>query len=321
MGILTLPAEFRDRITNIHGEAGSRWLAGIPELLQQICRRWHIRIDAPFERLSYNFVAAATRSDGLPVVLKAGVPSQELISEAAALQCYAGRGAVSLLESDAELGVMLMERINPGRTLLELSNGQYEEWVVSAAAQAIRALRCPPPAEHSFRSVSDWAKGFERLREQFDGGTGPFPTILVEEAETLYKDLLASPGEAVLLHGDLHHENILESRQGGYVAIDPKGIIGEAEYEAGAFLRNPMPDILNGDGFVRFHTRRIQQLADELELDRRRVRDWAVAQAVLSAWWTYEDREEGWEPTIRLAQLLSRIYVNRKTGVADVDIY
>lgn len=52
------------------------------------------------------------------------------------------------------------------------------------------------------------------------------------------KELMSNQGEPVLLHGDLHHYNILQ-RQSEWLAIDPKGIIGEREFEIGTFLKNP----------------------------------------------------------------------------------
>jgi streptomycin 6-kinase len=93
------------------------------------------------------------------------------------------------------------------------------------------------------------------------------------------------------LHGDLHHYNILSAERQPWLAIDPKGIVGEPAYETGALIRNPVPQILSAPNLDRILARRIHQLSDELGYDRQRVYGWAVAQAVLSAWWTYEDTE------------------------------
>jgi streptomycin 6-kinase len=98
-------------------------------------------------------------------------------------------------------------------------------------------------------------------------------------------------GASVVLHGDLHHFNILAATRQPWLAIDPKGVVGEAEYETGALLRNPVPDIRNHPRLGELLSRRISQLADELGFDKGRIRCWAIAQAVLSAWWTYEDSD------------------------------
>lgn len=302
---------FTRRIVEVHGELGRAWLDVLPALLAEMAGRWNLRIGPAVDRLSYNFVCAAVRADGSPAMFKAGVPDSALTSDIEALSAYGGRGAARLLERDEEAGVMLLERVEPGTTLLSLLQSQHDEWATDVAASVMRNLHSAKdilPTNYPFRTVDSWAVGLGRLRATFGGSTGPFPPEIVERAEGLFKDLLATANGPVLLHGDLHHENILESRDRGYLAIDPEGVIGEPAFEAGAYLRNPLPDILNEDS-VSFHLRRIKQLADGMGVDRERVRDWAVAQAVLSGWWSYEDHGTGWEPAIRLAQLLSHIYL------------
>ena len=142
------------------------------------------------------------------------------------------------------------------------------------------------------------------IPDHFGGGSGPFPDPLVAQAEQLFAELIATMAEPVLLHGDLHHENILDAGDGRWLAIDPKGLIGEPAYEVGALLRNPLPRLLAAPSPGRILARRIAQLAEELALGRTRLRDWALAQAVLSAWWSYEDHGHGWEPAIALAEIL-----------------
>jgi len=145
---------------------------------------------------------------------------------------------------------------------------------------------------------------FERIRKRFDGGTGPLPAGLTARAESLFAELLASSGPPVVLHGDLHHGNILSATRAPWLAIDPKGVVGEAEYEAGALLANPSPEIAADPAVA---SRRIAQLGDLLGFDRQRIRDWAFAQAVLRAWWGVEDRQSpnpGW---LRIAETLAAV--------------
>ncbi len=159
--------------------------------------------------------------------------------------------------------------------------------------------------EHSFPSAAKWAAGLKRLRAHFGGGTGPFPAALVERAEALFAELLASMAEPVLLHGDLHHDNILSAERQSWLALDPKGVVGEPAYEVGALLRNPMPGIFSVPGLEQVLARRVDQLSDELGFDRQRIWGWGVAQAVLSAWWSYEDHGRGWAPMLALAERLA----------------
>lgn len=158
------------------------------------------------------------------------------------------------------------------------------------------------------RLIHRWAAGMERLRGHFGGGAGPLPVRLVETAESLFAELLASMDEPVLLHGDLHHWNILSAEREPWLALDPKGVVGEPAYEVGALLRNPLPGLLDTPNPGRILARRVDQLAEELGFDRQRLIGWGVAQAVLSAWWSIEDHgehREGWKEAMTCAELLA----------------
>jgi len=164
-----------------------------------------------------------------------------------------------------------------------------------------------PADEHAFRSVADWAAGLERLRQQFDRGTGPFPPRLVSLAEGLFADLLASMDAPVVLHGDLHHYNILAAGRRPWLAIDPKGIMGEPAYEVGAWLRNPLPQVAVWPDLERILDRRVALLAERLGFERRRLLAWGAAQAVLAAWWSYEDEGSVQEAMLTCARCLANL--------------
>jgi streptomycin 6-kinase len=290
-------------MVELYGEAGAAWLERLPALLAGCTERWAVTVGPPFP-LSYNYVAPAVRADGSAAVLKVGYPCRELVTEIAALRLFDGRGIARLLEVDPDQGALLLERLQPGTPL---DAADDDEAATAIAADVMRRLWRPAPAEHAFPTTADWARGFQRLRAQFDGGTGPFPTRLVEQAETLFGELLASGGEPALLHGDLHHGNILTDSPASWRAIDPKGLVGEPAYEAGALLRNPLPDLLAWPDPRRTLARRLDLLAESLDFDRTRLRDWGFAQAVLSAWWSFEDHGHGWEPAIACAELLAAV--------------
>ncbi len=98
-----------------------------------------------------------------------------------------------------------------------------------------------------------------------------------------------------------------QPRREPWLAIDPKGVIGEPAYETGALLRNRLPDVHDVPQAIRILTRSIDQLAEELDLNRTRVRDWAMAQAMLSAWWVVEDNGSFSEDHLICAKLLAAI--------------
>src|SRR5262249_34292324 len=155
----------------------------------------------------------------------------------AALRLFDGHGMAELLAWDDDDEVMLLEALQPGTLLKTIAD---DTAATSIAAAVMRQFWRPVPAQHPFPTVADWGRGFTRLRKYYGGGHGPFPLRLLEEAERLFAELSASMAEPVLLHGDLHHDNILAAQRQPWLAIDPKGLIGEPAYETGALLRNPL---------------------------------------------------------------------------------
>ncbi len=304
MKTISIPDDFGRTMLELYGEVGVEWLDGLPSLIADCARRWSLDVKPPFEPLSYNYVAPATRADGVDVVLKIGVPNPELLTEIEALRLYDGRGIVRLLDADRDQGILLLERLKPGTTLLSIADDD-DERATSIAAQVMQQLWMPAPPGNTFPPVARWALGMKRLRDHFDGGCGPLPTALVVMAETLFDELLGSMAEPVLLHGDLHHQNILAAERSPWLALDPKGLIGEPAYEVGALLRNSMPQPFSAPRSKRVLARRVDRLAEELGFERARLVGWGVAQAVLSAWWCIEDHGHGWEWGIACAELLA----------------
>ena len=304
--MVTVPDDLARKTVELFKGEGVAWLERLPALIADLAQRWSLTVLPPFEALSYNYVAPVVRADGSDAVLKLGVPNPELLTEIEALRLYDGRGIVRLLDADADRGALLLERLKPGTMLSSLAD---DAQATSIAAGVMRQLWRPAPENHSFPTVARWAKGLQRLRNQFGGGTGPFPSALVEAAETLFAELIGSMAEPVLLHGDLHHFNILAAERQPWLALDPKGVVGEPAYEVGALLRNPYPEFLTWPHLDRVLARRVSQLAEELGFDPERLVGWGFAQAVLSGWWSYEDHGHGWEPSLVLAELFARLRV------------
>lgn len=302
---LGLTTPFRRQILATFAPDGAAWLEELPALLRWSAERWGLTVGPAFEGLSFNYVARARRADGTPAVLKLGVPREELGTEIDALRLYAGRGACRLLDADEARGALLLERLDPGDTLAGLVD---DDAATAIAATVMAQLWHPPPAGHRFPGVEHWAADLAELRPHFGGGTGPLPGWLVDRAEGLFAELLSSQAPAVVLHGDLHHYNILAATRAPWLAIDPKGVVGEPAYEVGALLRNPL-DLPEWPDLRRTLARRVDQLSEALGLDRRRVLGWATAQAVLSAWWMYEDggQNEGVRRWVAVAEVLAAV--------------
>lgn len=305
---ITIPDNLINTHVQMHGDAGAEWVRKLPDLIAQCERRWSLSLLSPFPGLWYNYVSPARRRDGSDAVLKVCYPDREFRTEVEALRLYDGRGAVQMLDFDLDWGVILLEHISPGTMLVTVDD---DAEATSIAAEVMKQIWRPVPEVHPFPTVRDWGKGFTRMRAHFGGTSGPFPEKLTDEAERLFDDLLASMDTPVVLHGDLHHYNILAAQRQPWLAIDPKGVVGEPAYETGALLRNPDPAYYASPDASLIARRRIHQLAEELGMDRERIQAWGVAQAVLSAWWSIEDGgdDDSWKSSIAFAEMLSAVKV------------
>lgn len=281
-----LPPQFIRTITDVHGDAGAAWIDGLGGTLEQCALRWRLRLGEPFS-LTYNYVTAATRGDGEPCVLKLGVPgTADLHREAAVMGAVDGEGAARLLDFAPDLGAMLLERVLPGDALWSLPAGDRE--ATAAIASVLGRWWRAVPDGLDVRPLAGLTAGFDRYR-QAHLEDGPLPASLVDKASTVFTDLLASTERPVLLHGDLHHGNVLRSDRGAWLAIDPKGLAGDAAYDCAAMLCNPHHLIPAEPDLSALLTTRATDLADALGLDRDRVLAWGFAHAVLSEVWSVED--------------------------------
>jgi streptomycin 6-kinase len=296
-----IPEHFAQTQREVYGERGQRWLAQLPQVVADLERRWGFRARDPFPNLSYNYVAPVELDSGRPAVLKLGVPSAEGAGEIYALQHYRGDGVVMLLESDASVLALLLERVLPGRMLSELDDDDAATHIL---ATLMRRLWRPLPPDHPLPSVAAWCNGLGRLRDTFGGATGPFPAPIVELAERTFAELLASAGPPMLVHGDLHHLNVLSAEREPWLVIDPKGLAGDPGFDVGAMLHNPSRVVGSAPDLRRLLDRRLAIMSDVVGIARDRLAAWAFAQAVLSAWWTYEDHGRVGEDALRQAEIL-----------------
>ncbi|WP_168735860.1 aminoglycoside phosphotransferase family protein [Cohnella fermenti] len=280
-----VPEALASTIKQVHGEAGERWLAGFGELIAYCEERWGLKLLPSDYPLSFNYVAPAELPGGQGAVLKLRVPEDpELPLETEALRLFSGRGGARLLDAVPERGILVLARLAPGLTLKTVKDDLA---AVRIAAGLLRSLRIPAPQGGPFPSTEQWAKGLGRLRSRHDGGTGPIPEELVRRAEEGFEQLHRTMDKPLLLHGDLHHDNILSDGT-GWSAIDPKGVVGELAYGAVPFLLNNLPD-RDPEAAVRLIRTRVPLFAAELSVRSARLVAWTFCHQVLSAAWSLED--------------------------------
>jgi streptomycin 6-kinase len=262
--------------------------------IDDLLRKWSLTVDETCETET-SFLAFGTRGHQ-PVVLKVVKSEIDEWRSGEVLEAFGGRGVVRVL--DYVDGAVLLERAMPGESLVRMAIDGRDEEATAILADVIQQMSgCSPPG--GCRTVEDWAQSFTRYVAT---GDQQMPRGLVEDAHRCYAGLTASQSETWLLHGDLHHYNVLNDARRGWLAIDPKGVVGEVEFEVGAMIRNPIenPDLFTSSETVE---RRLSCFARRLDLDVERALRWAFAQAVLSAIWEVEDgfAIDAGNPRIRLA--------------------
>jgi streptomycin 6-kinase len=238
------------------------------------------------------------RRAGKPVVLKVVKEQNDEWRCGEIAAKFGGRGVVDVYEQMP--GAALFERLDPGEPLAALTlNGRDDEATDILAMLLGRMAPGDPP--EGCPSVEQWGGAFVR---QAAAGDDRIPSSLLDPAQRIYADLGATQRVPALLHGDLHHYNVLSDRGRGWCAIDPKGVVGELEYELGAALRNPIdrPEIFANLDVVE---RRLGQFGLVLGIDVSRARGWCFAQAVLTAIWSFEDgRAAEADAALQLARAL-----------------
>ncbi len=250
------------------------------ERLEERARAWDISVDDVAETPG-SLIAYGVRRDQ-PVVLKIAKRPGDEWQAGETLDAFAARGAAEVYEYAD--GAALLERLSPGGSLARLSLSGHDDEATEILAGVI-ATMSPRPAGPSVATAEQLGGSFARYEATTDEH---IPRQLVSEARRVYEQLCATQTRRRLLHGDLQHYNVLFDRARGWLAIDPKGVLAETEYEIGASMRNPIerPALFLDPEIV---TRRIACFAHRLGLDRARLLAWTFSQAVLSAIWDIED--------------------------------
>jgi streptomycin 6-kinase len=221
----------------------------------------------------------AVLSNGDRAVLKLNFPEPESEREADALVLWDGSGAVRLLADDPTRRALLVERCAPGSTLWEVAD---EDEANRIAAGVLRRLWRAPRRAHEFRLLADEAARWaDELPREWAHLGQPFERELVAEAVAACRELGSDQGEQVVLHQDFHGGNVLWSDERGWLAIDPKPLVGEREFDAASLLRDRRWELRDPSAGRRVH-RRLELLAEELGLDPERTRRWGIAHAL--AW-------------------------------------
>ncbi|MGF1477487.1 MAG: aminoglycoside phosphotransferase family protein [Geminicoccaceae bacterium] len=244
----------------------------LPQLVADLTLIWSLEdLGEPLPNANVSCVIPA-RHKGADVILKVQWPHEECRYEADALRVWDGDGAARLVAHDPVRHALLLERCLPGRALAEAGHPD-------PMAVMIELLpRLWKPAGPPFKPLADQARGWaSKLVDRWLEAGCPCERALVDAALMWLDELTPSQGEQVLVHQDLHGDNVIEAACGTWLAIDPKPLVGERAFALAPVIRS----------FEFGHSRdqvigRLDRLASDLSVDRTRAEGWAIAQTI--AW-------------------------------------
>lgn len=269
--------ELEKNIITLYPNKGEQWLSNLSELTSEIAKKYKLSQLKPLKNLTYNYVLSGFQASQ-SVILKLGLDIDGLKREACALKAFSGFGVVTVWAEDD--GILLLERAAPGGSLKTYFPEQDHEAVLITCDCLNRLHQALIPNDHSFPRIEDWLLALDKDVH--------IPSQYLQKARKLRDELMATSATPVLLHGDLHHDNIIKNGN-DWVVIDPKGVIGEPAFEVAAFIRNPIPQLLTHADVTSLIERRIAQFSERLKLPAHRIRDWCFVQAVLAWVWAIED--------------------------------
>tara|TARA_Y100000310_G_scaffold335354_1_gene417201 strand:- start:1041 stop:1937 length:897 start_codon:yes stop_codon:yes gene_type:complete len=297
---MNLSDHFVTCIKRWYGKEGENWLKNLQNHIDACAKKWDLDIGEPMSNLSVNYVTAAKLSDGTEVILKMS-PHKKPIMEMEALEHLTNHpGIINLIYSDEDLAAMVIEKVSPG-TSLRVIQAKDDEEAMRIAAPIIKDVQADVPSGHHLRTVR---KEMEVIKEMHDRGGWDMETMnMLSTALTLQNQLEASKKEDKLIHGDLHHDNILLDEKRGWLAIDPKGRIGDPAYNAARIMRNywdtePTEEIVQT---------RLKILAEVIGFDEWRIAAWSYMDCVLSESWDLDEigkRGEDEKPIIEILEAL-----------------
>ena len=293
---MKLNSEFVSNISDIYGELGKTWLKDLPIHIERICIQWNVQFVKPIPDLSYNFVGIVKIHSGVDAILKMAPVKEHIASEAHWLHCFTS-GVATLYEYNELENAILMEQLKPGQSLKSLVKEGKDDDATRIICRTIKNIQSHQIESFAFKHLSEMAYGFDLL-------IGHIDERLISKAKTLFHEHTNDRKNDVVLHGDLHHDNILSSGD-DWKAIDPHGYVGDPVFEVGPMIYNPLDGSFPKDkSLSEIVKRRIAILQEELPFDPQRIKDWTFCMALLSAAWTIEGHGNLPEHVIEVAKVI-----------------
>lgn len=282
--IITVPEAVNQKLATL-GEDGTNWLKNLPDLIRELEQEWQLTVGRTLEGGTEAYVAEATTNDGIKAVLKIAIPPKDgntvLVNEITALTFANGYGYARLLRSNLNRRVLLLEAL--GTPLRNLNYTTKDQ--IDIICSVLKASWKPVPTATSLPNGADMAEWFSQfISSQWQILNKPCSAKVIDTALIFVESRTKAfkPEKAVLVHGDAHNNNLLQSlspnAQFSFKLIDPDGIIAEPAYDLGVLMREWLDELI--DDPIRLAKERCAYLSKQTNQDPEAIWQWGFLQSV-----------------------------------------
>ncbi len=237
--------------------------------------RWHLTPDGePVVTHSSNLLPVLWR--GKPAMLKLSADEAER-SGAAVMHWWDGHGAAKVYCHDAD--AIVLERAQGRRSLLAMAAEGEDDEASRILCDTVARLHAPRIApKPPLIPLARWFRDLAPAAGKYGG--------VLTECHDIATALVADPRDETVLHGDIHHGNVLDFREHGWLAIDPKGLVGERGFDYANIFANPELSTVTDPDRLR---RQLPIISAAANIEPARLLGWIAAYCGLSAAWFLDD--------------------------------
>lgn len=289
---------FKNNIIAINGQRGCEWLNNLDCVVTHLSQKWLLSDLVPFKNLTFNYVLSGFQNcaeDRIPIVLKIGIEHELLEKEAIALKFFTNYGAVKLIDSCE--GALLMQRCVPGTSLMPYFPDHDEE-AMEITANVIKKLHSAKFVDGLFQDID------VLLADLYAENSKCIPDRLLQKARQFAEHLQKTTKQKVILHGDLHPDNIIKDGN-DWKVIDPQAVVGDPIYELSSYKINPIDKLGQHPNAVEISQNRIAKFSQLMNCDPKRLAQWTFVKTVLCVIWT--EGTEDMQRRIELVNLYDKV--------------
>lgn len=260
------------------------WAAQVSVVARGLLQRWELRPDGTVRSGEAGILVPVRRADGSPAALKLQVPRAETTAAIIGLTRWQGAGIVRLLDSDADRGGMLLERLHGDRPLETVEDDDAAVRVVGGLLARLHAVPAPDGLPQLATVTGEMLADAPTAARVLDDEDRSRLDRWVDTVSAVADDT----GDR-LLHWDLHYGNVLAADREPWLAIDPEPLVGDPGFDLWPALDSGWGDDPTRTDAPRLVRRRFDILTEMLDLDRHRAAAWTGARLLQNTLWDIED--------------------------------